>query len=74
MVEAKTKLTGASADDFLDRIENDLDQQRELLKKLWAHSCGKGCLYIKRLSDVHLPTLTTLVNSSVGYARKSQPS
>jgi hypothetical protein len=138
MPEAKTKLTGASVDDFLDAIENDqvrddcrtiagimekaakapprmwgsnivgfgthrstyasgreaewmltafsprkqnitlylghLDEQRDLLDKLGTHSCGKGCLYIKRLSDVHLPTLTKLVKSSVTLARKSQTS
>ena len=138
MAEAKTRLTGASVDDFLDTIENEqvrddcrtiagimqkatkapprmwgsaivgfgtmrctyangreaewmltafsprkqnitlylghLDEQRELLKKLGTHSCGKGCLYIKRLSDVHMPTLTKLVKSSVAFARKSQPS
>ena len=51
-----------------------LDKQQELLKKLGTHSCGKGCVYIKRLSDVHMPTLTKLVKSSVAYARKSQPS
>jgi uncharacterized protein DUF1801 len=51
-----------------------LDQQRELLKKLGTHSCGKGCLYIKRLSDVHVPTLTKLVKSSVAQTRKSQRS
>ena len=51
-----------------------LEEQRELLDKLGRHSCGKGCLYIKRLSDVHMPTLTTLVKSSVALARKSQPS
>ena len=51
-----------------------LDEQRDLLEKLGTHSCGKGCLYIKRLSDVHLPTLTKLVKSSVAYARKSHPS
>lgn len=50
-----------------------LEQQRDLLDKLGTHSCGKGCLYIKRLSDVHLPTLTKLVKSSVALARKSQP-
>ena len=136
MPEAKTKLTGASVDDFLDAIENDqirddcrtiagimakaakapprmwgtsivgfgtqrttyasgreaewmltafsprkqnitlylghLDEQRDLLDKLGTHSCGKGCLYIKRISDVHLPTLTKLVKSSVALARKSQ--
>ena len=51
-----------------------LDKQRELLGKLGTHSCGKGCLYIKRLSDVHMPTLTKLVKSSVAHARKSPPS
>jgi hypothetical protein len=51
-----------------------LDKQGDLLDKLGTHSCGKGCLYIKRLSDVHLPTLTKLVRSSVDLARKSQPS
>jgi hypothetical protein len=138
MGEAKTRLTGASVDKFLDAIENDqvrddcrtiagimekaakapprmwgtsivgfgtqrttyasgreaewmltafsprkqnitlylghLDEQRDLLDKLGTHSCGKGCLYIKRLSDVHLPTLTKLVKSSVALARKSQRS
>ena len=51
-----------------------LGEQRELLDKLGTHSCGKGCLYIKRLSDVHLPTLIKLVKSSVARARKSPPS
>ncbi|MEO8255887.1 MAG: DUF1801 domain-containing protein [Acidobacteriota bacterium] len=51
-----------------------LEQQRELLDKLGTHSCGKGCLYIKRLSDVHMPTLTALVKSSVALMRKSPPS
>jgi hypothetical protein len=51
-----------------------LDKQQQLLKTLGTHSCGKGCVYIKRLSDVHMPTLTKLVKSSVAYARKSQPS
>ena len=51
-----------------------LEEQRDLLDKLGTHSCGKGCLYIKRLSDVHMPTLTKLVKTSVAYARKSKPS
>jgi hypothetical protein len=51
-----------------------LDQHRDMLGKLGTHSCGKGCVYIKRLSDVHMPTLTKLVKSSVALARMSQPS
>jgi len=139
MPEVKTKLTGASVDDFLDTIENEqmrddcrmiarimekaakapprmwgssivgfgtskyryangkeaefmltafsprkqnitlyltprLSEHRDLLDKLGAHSCGKGCLYIRRLSDVHMPTLTKLVKASVADIRKAHSS
>jgi uncharacterized protein DUF1801 len=43
----------------------------ELLAKLGKHSCGKGCLYIKRLEDVHLPTLKKLVGVSVKRKTKA---
>jgi len=41
------------------------DSHAELLSKLGKHSTGKGCLYIKRLSDIDLPTLKKLINASV---------
>jgi hypothetical protein len=47
----------------------EFDGKQELLGKLGKHSCGKGCLYVKRLSDVHLPTLTRLIEASVRHAR-----
>jgi len=37
----------------------------ELLKNLGKHSLGKGCLYFKRVSDVHLPTLKRLIKICV---------
>jgi len=43
-----------------------------LMEKLGTHSCSKACLYIKRLSDVHVPTLTKLVQASVKHARKKR--
>lgn len=37
-----------------------------LLGKLGKHSCSKGgCLWVKRLSDVHVPTLEKLIKASV---------
>jgi hypothetical protein len=36
----------------------------DLLSKIGKHSLGKGCLYIKRLSDIDLPTLKKLINFS----------
>jgi hypothetical protein len=41
----------------------------ELLKRLGKHSRGKGCLYLKRLSDVSVPTLNKLVIASVKHVR-----
>jgi hypothetical protein len=37
----------------------------DLLKQLGKHRTGKSCLYIKRLSDVHVPTLKKLIRESV---------
>jgi hypothetical protein len=50
---------------------NGFAGQDELLKDLGTHACGKGCLYIKRLSDVHVPTLKKIVAVSVRNATQS---
>ena len=39
-------------------------QDGDLLKKLGKHSVSKGCLYIKRLSDVDLPTLKKVIKAA----------
>ncbi len=41
------------------------EKHPELMKQLGKHSTGKSCLYIKRLSDIHVPTLKKLIKSSV---------
>ena len=38
---------------------------RELMQQLGKHRTGKSCLYIKRLSDVHVPTLKKIIPQSV---------
>jgi hypothetical protein len=48
---------------FADGIA-DYDQQ---LKQLGTHTTGKGCLYIKQLSDVDIEVLTDMIQSSYGY-------
>jgi hypothetical protein len=42
----------------------------ELLERLGKHSVGKGCLYIKRLSDIDLPTLKKLIRESVKQKKR----
>ena len=41
----------------------------KLLKQLGPNSMGAGCLYIKRLDDVHAPTLQKLITTSVKQLR-----
>lgn len=43
----------------------------DLLAGLGKHKLGKGCLYIKRLSDVHLPSLTSIIEQTVIRIRQS---
>ena len=39
-------------------------QDPALMTKLGKHTTGKGCLYIKRLSDVDLPTLKKVIKAA----------
>lgn len=45
------------------------EHQGELLQKLGKHSTGQGCLYIKRLDDVDLPTLEQMIARAVAHDR-----
>ena len=47
-----------------------LHKHAELLKKLGKHKTGKGCLYIRRLSDVDGAVLKKLIRTSAAEARK----
>src|ERR1044072_916137 len=42
-----------------------LEKHTELMEKLGKYSHSKSCLYIRRLSDIHLPTLKKLIKTSV---------
>ena len=41
------------------------EKQSELMQQLGKHSTGKSCLYLKRLSDIHIPTLKKLIKWSI---------
>ena len=45
----------------------------QMLAQLGKHTCGKSCLYIKRLADIDLPTLKQLVHASVEHMRAANP-
>lgn len=46
-------------------------QQTELLAKLGKHKLGKGCLYIRKLSEVNLDVLTQIIASTVATREQS---
>jgi hypothetical protein len=46
-----------------------LGRAKGLLDKMGKHKAGKGCLYIKRLSEVELPILERLIAGSVKEVR-----
>jgi len=46
------------------------EKHRALMEKLGKHTSSKSCLYIKRLSDIHVPTLKKLIKESVKDLRE----
>jgi hypothetical protein len=44
-------------------------QYDEMLARLGKYTTGKSCLYIKRLSDIDVPTLKQIVQASVQHMR-----
>ncbi len=51
-----------------------VENAEDLLARLGKYTRGKGCLYIKRLSDVDLAILEELVGATVAYMVKTYPS
>ena len=49
------------------------DLYDDLLSKLGKHSTGKSCLYVKRLSDLDMQTLETLIEASVAHMKATNP-
>ena len=50
-----------------------VENAEDLLARLGKYTRGKGCLYIKRLSDVDLAILEELVGATVAYMVKTYP-
>jgi hypothetical protein len=48
-------------------------QYEALLARLGKHCLGKSCLYIKRLSDIDLGVLETLIEQSIQQMRRRYP-
>ena len=51
-------------------VLNGQNGQDEMLATLGKHKAGKGCLYIKRLSDVNVKALEELIAASIRKVRE----
>lgn len=50
------------------------EQREDLLQKLGKTKSGKGCIYVKKLSDINLDVLNELIEVSVSSLKKLYPS
>lgn len=49
------------------------ENREELLSKLGKHKAAKGCIYVKKLSDIDVEVLKKMVLVSVEYLQKLYP-
>ncbi|MBP7449722.1 MAG: DUF1801 domain-containing protein [Flavobacteriales bacterium] len=49
------------------------ESEPEMLAKLGKHKVSKACLYVKKLADIDLKVLKSMVKKSIGATRKAYP-
>jgi hypothetical protein len=49
-------------------LSGGVDHYADLFERLGKHTTGKGCLYLKRLSDVDRDVLVEVIARSVAHA------
>ena len=72
--EGDWPLTGFSPrkNDLTLYLMMGFEQHRELMEQLGKHKTSKSCIYITRLSDIHVPTLKKLIKASLKQLREYQ--
>lgn len=50
-------------------LSSVFDKRDELLQKFGKHKAGKGCIYLKRLSDVNVEVLKEMINASIRHTK-----
>jgi hypothetical protein len=50
--------------DLVLYLHCELEKQTAILETLGKHKIGKSCLYIRKLDDVHIPTLKKLIKQA----------
>ncbi|MBZ4043796.1 DUF1801 domain-containing protein [Flavobacterium hibisci] len=55
-------------------LSSSFENKEELLSEFGKHKAGKGCIYIKKLSDINTAILKQMISLSVDYLKKIYPS
>jgi Domain of unknown function (DU1801) len=50
-----------------------VDGADDLLAKLGRHKMAKACLYVRRMTDIHVPVLEQLLTRAVAHTRERHP-
>jgi hypothetical protein len=54
-------------------LTSSFEDKQELLSKFGKHKAGKGCIYIKKLTDIDLEILKSMISASVKEIQKLYP-
>src|SRR5688572_29838103 len=74
--EGDAPLAGFSPrkDSFVVYIATEFENREVLLSQLGKHKSSKSCVYVKKLSDIDLKILVTMIVNSMTYTMKLYPS
>ncbi len=51
-------------------LSGHFDKRDELLEELGKHKTEKGCVYIKKLEDINIPTLEKMIVNHIKHIKK----
>lgn len=54
-------------------LSAQLQNREQLLNKFGKHTTGKGCIYIKKLSDINIEILQKMIGNHIAHIKKFCP-
>lgn len=54
-------------------LSGHFEKREELLEKLGKHKTDKGCIYIKKLDDIHIEALQKMIINHIAHIKKLYP-
>jgi hypothetical protein len=54
-------------------LSGNFEKREELLEKLGKYKTAKGCIYLKKLDDIHIEILQTMITNHIKHIQKLYP-